>query len=97
MIDNRRPLAIFLFPVFAFSPITPQSPPDRSPTTLRSNRASSYPPIFDALECMDMQTGLPLSGLINQFCKNSPLPQRLQTITLLQRYPFLLQLPLQCT
>ena len=46
---------------------------------------SSFPPIFDTIEWMEMKTGLPLSLLLNLYCRTSSLPQRLQTLTLLQR------------
>ena len=57
---------------------------------------SVYLPIFYALECMEIQTGLPLSGMLNMWCHNSSLLQRLQTWKLLKIYLFLLALPLQC-
>ena len=62
-----------------YSPIAPLSLPGRS------NPASVYPPYFDTLEWMEMQTGLPLYGLLKLWYQNSPLPHRLKTWTLLQR------------
>ena len=38
-----------------------------------------YPPISDNLEWIEMQTGLPLSGLLTLYCQTSSLTQRLQT------------------
>ena len=78
-ISKRCPLPIFPLPVFDHSPITPQSLPDHSPIIPRSNRASFYPPIFDTLEWMEMQTGIPLYLLLKLYFLTSSLPQRLKT------------------
>ena len=51
---------------------------NHSPITPQSNYASVYPPSFDTLEWMDMQIGLPLSGLMKLFHRTYSLPQRLQ-------------------
>ena len=48
----------------------PRSLPNRSPdeSCVSLPYASVYPPIFDALEWMEMQTGLPLYGLLKLCC-----------------------------
>ena len=57
--------------------------------------ASVYPPIFDALDLMELQTGIPLSGLIKLWYLTNSFPQRLQAWNLLQIQPFLILFPLQ--
>ena len=61
------------------SSIVPQSHPNHSPIAPRLNPASAYPQIFDTLDWMEMQTGLPLSGVLKLYCKNPSFPQRLKT------------------
>ena len=68
------PAALFHIP----STITPQLLPNCSLITPQSNYASVYPPIFDTLEWMEMQIGLPLSGLMKLFHRTYSLPQRLK-------------------
>ena len=95
VIAKRCPIPIFPLPVISISPTTPLLLPYCSPITPWQNRASGNPPIFDTLEQMEMQTIIPLSGLLKLFCQTSSLPQRLQTLTLLQRQPFLVPFLLQ--
>ena len=61
------------------SHIAPQSHLNFSPIAPRSNHASVYPPIFDTLEWMEMQTGIPISGLLNLYCRTYPLHHHLKT------------------
>ena len=61
-----------LSPIFAL-----RSLPDHSPIAPRSNPASVFPPIFDTLDWMEMQTSLPFSGLLKLCYRTYSLPQRL--------------------
>ena len=89
-ISKSFPLPYFL-PVFC-SPISPWFVPDFH----QSNYFSVYPPIFDTLEWMKMNIGLPISVIMNMCYQNSSLTQMLKTWTLLQREPSLLLFCLQC-
>ena len=59
--------------------------PDCYPVATRPNHISVNPPIFDAIEWMDIQTGLNISGTMKLCCWTYSLLQRLQTWTLIQR------------
>ena len=52
----------------------PNHPPDCYPveSCFSLPYASVYPPIFDALEWMEIQTGLPLYGFMNMCCQTLP-------------------------
>ena len=76
------------------SPITPDRYLVKSCFSLPYT--SVYPRIFDALEWMEMQNGLPLSGLLELCYQTNYFTQRLKTWNLIQIYPFLIPLPLQC-
>ena len=74
MRSTITPAALF----HILSKITPQSLPNCSPITPQLNYASVYPPRFDTLEWMEMQIGLPLSGLMKLFHRAYSLLQGLQ-------------------
>ena len=82
---------IWALPLFA-----PQSLPNHSLIALWSNPASVYPPIFDTPDLLDMQTGIPLSGILKLCSWASSMPQRLKTWTLLQRQSLLIPFPFKC-
>ena len=77
--SSDRSLSAALFHIRSLYSLPDHSPIAPVESCLILPSASVYPPIFDALEWMEMQTGLPLSGLLKLFCRTTPLPQRLQT------------------